>query len=145
VALDKVVAAAAISIPGSGARVSIDIPDDLPLVLADPGLLERVFFNLIDNALRHGGPDTPVVVRAIAAASSAKIEVTDAGPGIDAEHREAVFEPFRSGGDRSAPGGLGLGLSIARGFVEAMGGALIADNATSGGTTMRIRLPLAGQ
>jgi len=131
VALDEVVGAAVLAVPGAPGRVEVDVPDDLPLVLVDAGLLERVLANLLDNALRHGGEDGAVQVTAAAGAESAKLAVVDHGPGVPADERELLFTPFRSADDSS---GLGLGLSVARGFAEAMGG---------GGLTMRLRLPLA--
>jgi two-component system sensor histidine kinase KdpD len=141
VSLDEMVAAALLALPGASERVSVDVPEELPLVNADPGLLERVFVNVIDNALRHGG-DGPVEVDAIAVADNAKLEIVDHGPGIDADQRERIFAPFQRLDDGGKPG-VGLGLSVARGFVEAMGGAMVADQTSGGGLTMRIRLPLA--
>ena len=141
-ALDEVVARAVLATPGAGPRVQVEVPGDLPLVLADPGLLERVFFNLIDNAMKHGG-DGQITVSAFAGDTSTKIEVSDSGPGVTEEQRGRLFEPFEGGSDRSSSGGLGLGLSIAKGFIEAMDGAMVADTAPTGGLTIRIRLPLA--
>lgn len=136
VALDQAIAAAVLAVPGS-ADVALDVPEDLPLVSADPGLLERVLVNLVDNAVRHGGGR--VEIAAAAGAESAKVTVTDHGPGVAPDRREALFRPF----EHRSGGGIGLGLSVARGFAEAMGGALVADGAESGGLTMRLRLPLA--
>jgi two-component system sensor histidine kinase KdpD len=139
VALDEVVGAAVLAVGAGGVRVSV--PEDLPLVQADPGLLERVFVNLIDNAVRHGGGS--VEVSAAAGEFSARVKVQDDGPGVGESEREGLFEPFVRVGDRVAGSGVGLGLSVARGFTEAMGGALIADSAPGGGLLMRLRLPLA--
>jgi two-component system sensor histidine kinase KdpD len=122
--------------------VEVNVPDDLPLLRVDPGLLERVFVNLIDNALRYGGPD-PVKITARAGAESAKVEILDHGSGVPVGERERLFEPFQRLDDRSAVSGVGLGLSVARGFVEAMSGALAADRGPDGGLLMRLRLPLA--
>jgi two-component system, OmpR family, sensor histidine kinase KdpD len=142
VALDEVVGAALLSITDAGDRVSVDVPDDLPLVQVDPGLLERVFVNLIDNAVRYGGD---AEVSAVAGEFSAKVRISDHGPGVPEDERERLFEPFERLGDRGGPvNGMGLGLSVARGFTEAMGGTLIADRAENGGLLMRLRLPLAG-
>jgi len=142
IALEGVLSAATLGLPGSS-EVELDVPEDLPLVHADPGLLERVFANVLENAVRHGGADEPVQVRAHAGSTSAKIEVVDHGPGVSAEERETIFRPFSAVGDHG-PQGLGLGLSVARGFVEAMGGAMVADSTPGGGMTMRIRLQLDG-
>jgi K+-sensing histidine kinase KdpD len=143
VALDEVVGAAVLAVPGAARRVEVEVPDDLPLVLADAGLLERVLANLLDNALRHGGGDGAVQITASAGAESAKLAVIDHGPGVPPEQREQLFTPFRGADDRDPRSGLGLGLSVARGFAEAMGGGLAADHSAGGGLTMRLRLPLA--
>jgi two-component system sensor histidine kinase KdpD len=134
VALDEVVGRAVLAV-GDG-RVSVDVPEDLPLVRADAGLLERVLVNLLDNALRHGG-DGPIEVVATAGGLSAKLEVIDHGPGVAEPDREGLFTPFQGAG-------VGLGLAVAKGFAEAMDGALVADTSTGGGLTMRLRIPIAG-
>jgi two-component system sensor histidine kinase KdpD len=141
VALDQVIAAALLSVPGARDIVSVDVPEDLPLVQADAGLLERVLANLLENAIRHGG-GAPVEVVARAGELSARIKVVDHGAGVPKAERERLFQPFQraSGG---TPQGAGLGLTVARGFTEAMDGVLIADGSDGGGLTMRIRLPLA--
>jgi two-component system sensor histidine kinase KdpD len=143
VALDEVVAAAVLAVPGAAGHVEIDVGDDLPLVQADPGLLERILANLIDNALRHGGDRGPVQITAAAGADSAKLAVIDHGPGVPADQRQRIFTPFQRLDDRSAGVGIGLGLSVARRFAEAMNGALAADESPGGGLTMRLRLPVA--
>jgi len=141
VALDEVIAAALLSVPGASEAVTIDVPEDLPLVRADPGLLERVVANLLENAVRHGGGG-PVQVTATAGEESARIKVVDHGPGVPEAERERLFQPFQRAAGRSTVGA-GLGLTVARGFTEAMDGALIADGSDGGGLTMRLRLPLA--
>lgn len=142
VALDEVVSAAILAVPDAAARVRVEVPDDLPLIRADRGLLERVLVNLLDNALRHGASEQPVEVRAFAGGESAKLEIADHGRGVSREQRERLFEPFGRLDDRSADG-VGLGLAVARGFLEAMDGALVADATPGGGLTMRLRIPLA--
>lgn len=99
--------------------------------------------NLLDNALRHGGSDQPVDITAVAGGESAKMEIADHGPGVSRELQERLFEPFQRLDD-STTTGVGLGLTVARGFIEAMGGAMVADRTPGGGLTMRLRLPLAG-
>jgi two-component system sensor histidine kinase KdpD len=143
VALDETVAAAVLAVPAAAGRVQVDVDEALPLVLADPGLLERILSNLIDNALRHGGECAPVQITATAGARSAKLAVIDHGAGVPADRRPQLFAPFQHLDDRNPGGGLGLGLSVARRFAEAMGGALAADESPGGGLTMRLRLPLA--
>jgi two-component system sensor histidine kinase KdpD len=141
VALDEIIGAALLAIPGASDHIRIDVPDDLPLVDADPGLLERVFVNLLDNALRHAG-EGPIEITATTGADSAKLAIVDHGPGVNPAEHERIFAPFQRVGDRTTDGA-GLGLSVARGFTEAMGGALTAEQSYGGGLTMRLRLPLA--
>ena len=142
VALDEVVGAALVAVPEAAGAVEVRVPEDLPLVRADPGLLERVLVNLLDNAVRHGSSDRPIELVAFAGEESAKIAIVDHGPGVSAEHEQRLFEPFERLGDRTSSG-VGLGLSVARGFIEAMGGWMAADRTEGGGLTMRLRLPLA--
>lgn len=123
-------------------RVVVDVPEHLPLVLADVGLAERVLANLIDNALRHSGKGTNVLVSAAERGSHVVLSVVDTGPGVPAARRDALFAPFQRLGDRT-PGGLGLGLSVAHGFTTAMGGTLEAAETAGGGLTMHVRLPKA--
>lgn len=141
VALDEMVGAAVLALPAGVERITVRVAEDLPLVLADAGLLERVLVNLLDNALRHAGA-APVEVVAYAGGESARLEVVDHGPGVSPEQREQLFEPFQRLDDRGTKG-VGLGLTVARGFTEAMGGAMVADQTPGGGLTMRVRLPLA--
>jgi two-component system, OmpR family, sensor histidine kinase KdpD len=142
VALDEVVSAAILAVADAADQVRVEVPDDLPLIRVDRGLLERVLVNLLDNALRHGASDEPVEVRAFAGGESAKLEIADHGRGVSREQRERLFEPFGRLDDRSTAG-VGLGLTVARGFLEAMDGALVADATPGGGLTMRLRIPLA--
>jgi two-component system sensor histidine kinase KdpD len=110
-------------------------------VLADGGLLERVLANLIDNALRHSPRGTPVRVTAERTGDRVSIAVIDSGPGIPAGAEEQLFEPFQRLGDRDNTTGVGLGLSVVRGFVEAMGGTVHAEPTPGGGLTMLVDLP----
>ena len=142
VALDEVVSAAILAVPDAAGQVRVEVPDDLPLIRADRGLLERVLVNLLDNALRHGASEQPVEIRAFAGGESATLEIADHGRGVSREQRERLFEPFGRLDDRSTAG-VGLGLTVARGFLEAMGGALVADATPGGGLTIRLRIRLA--
>jgi two-component system sensor histidine kinase KdpD len=123
-------------------RVTLHSPDDLPPVLADPGLLERVVVNLVDNAARHA-PAGPVDVRTGAVAGRVELRVVDRGPGVPPADRERVFAPFQRLGDAPAGQGLGLGLAVARGLAEAMGGTLTAEDTPGGGLTMVLTLAVA--
>lgn len=101
------------------------------VVAADSGLLERVLANLIDNALRYA-PDGPVRVTAGRVGERVLIAVTDTGPGIPPGGQDRVFGAFQRLGDQDTTSGVGLGLSVARGFVEAMGGTVTANDTRAG-------------
>ncbi len=122
-------------------RVRVELDEQVPEVLADARLLERVLANLIDNALRHGR-GAPVVLRAADRGDVVELRVVDSGPGVPADRADLLFAPFQRLGDRT-PGGLGLGLAVARGFIEAMGGTLTAEDTPGGGLTTVITLPAA--
>jgi len=123
-------------------RVSVSAPDDLPPVLADPGLLERVVANLVDNAARHA-PAGPLAVTAGCLPDRVELRVVDRGPGVPAADRERVFAPFQRLGDAPSGHGVGLGLAVARGLTEAMGGTLDAEDTPGGGLTMVLSLRVA--
>lgn len=120
-------------------RISVSAPDDLPSVLADPGLLERVVANLADNAARHA-PEGPIAVTAGAVQGRVELRVVDRGPGVARGERERLFAPFQRLGDAPAGQGVGLGLAVARGLTEAMGGSLDAEDTPGGGLTMVLSL-----
>lgn len=124
------------------ANLELDIPDDLPLVQADPGLLDRVLANLVDNAIRQPAGGQPVLIRAGEVSGRIEISVVDHGPGLAPERFEEVFAPFQHFGDRVTTG-VGLGLAIARGFTQAMGGILTPSVTPGGGLTMTVRLEVA--
>ncbi len=112
-------------------------------VLADPVLLQRAIVNVIANAIRHSPDGTPVRIATSAFAGRIEIRIVDRGPGIPAELRDEVFLPFQRLGDTDNSSGLGLGLALSRGFVEAMHGALNAEDTPGGGLTMVIALPMS--
>jgi two-component system sensor histidine kinase KdpD len=118
-------------------RVKVEVGD--AVVMADNGLLERVLANLIDNALRYA-PDSPVRVTAGQVGDRVLIAVIDEGPGIPRGTEEALFAPFQRLGDHDNSIGVGLGLSVARGFIEAMGGTISASDTPGGGLTAEIDL-----
>jgi two-component system sensor histidine kinase KdpD len=112
-------------------------------VRADPVLLQRVVVNLVSNALRFAPADTPPIVATSEHGDAVQIRVIDTGPGIPAERREDVFVPFQRLGDTDNTAGMGLGLALSKGFVEAMGGTLEAEDTPGGGLTMVVELPAA--
>ncbi|MBG0564016.1 DUF4118 domain-containing protein [Actinoplanes aureus] len=121
--------------------VAVHIPDDLPLVHADPGLLERILVNLITNALRYSPAGKAPVVTASVLGASIELRIIDHGPGIAEDRWNDVFLPFQRLGDRDNHTGVGLGLALARGLTEAMGGTLVPDHTPGGGLTMILTLP----
>ena len=123
-------------------RVQLDIPEDLPMIRADAGLLERVLANLVANADRHLPAGEKVRIAAHRDAAHVAVKVIDNGPGVAAERMGEIFAPFQHFGDRSTTG-LGLGLAIARGFTEAMGGTLSPSRTPGGGLTMIVTLEVA--
>ncbi len=124
------------------ARVELDSPVDLPPVLADPGLLERVVANLLSNAVQHASSG-PVTVTAGVVGDRVELRVVDRGHGVPFADRERVFAPFQRLGDAPAGQGVGLGLAVARGLTEAMGGTVTADDTPGGGLTMVVSLRTA--
>ncbi|HZZ46308.1 MAG TPA: DUF4118 domain-containing protein [Pseudonocardia sp.] len=141
VGYDEVVLLALAGVEGAR-RVELDIDESLPDVYADAGLLERVVANVVDNALRHG-QGAPVAVRASEHADRVELRVADAGPGVPRDAVNDLFVPFQRLGDRDVTAGVGLGLSVARGFTSAMGGTLSAEDTPGGGLTVVISLPAA--
>jgi len=124
-------------------RLELAVPDGFPLVLADPGLLERVLANLFSNALRFSPVSQPPELHAALDGGTVRLEVVDHGPGVPDEQKERIFEPFERAGDRYP--GVGLGLAVARGFAEAMGGRITALDTPGGGLTVRVTLPVASE
>jgi len=142
VALDEVVARALIDhhLP----EVTNLVTDDLPLVRTDAGLLERVVANLVDNAFRHAEGAGAVELAAEAGTSSVVLHVVDHGPGVEERDWPRMFVAFQRLDAHRSDGGVGLGLAIARGFTEAVGGTLEPATTPGGGLTMSVTLPTAG-
>jgi two-component system sensor histidine kinase KdpD len=126
------------------ASVQLLMPDGLPLVLTDPGLLERVLANLFANALAYSPQDKPPVMRAHHVGDTVVLEVTDHGRGVPDEWKQRIFEPFQRVRPNSGTG-VGLGLAVAKGLAEAMGASLEAADTPGGGLTMRVTLRVAGK
>ncbi|MFH0522167.1 DUF4118 domain-containing protein [Streptomyces sp. M41] len=123
--------------------VDLDIPETLPMVAVDRGLMERSVANIVENAVKYSPTNTPVLVSASAIANRVEVRVVDRGPGVPDEAKDRIFEPFQRYGDAPRGAGVGLGLAVARGFAEAIGGTLQAEDTPGGGLTMVLSLPRA--
>jgi two-component system sensor histidine kinase KdpD len=144
VSCEEVVHRALVGLP-QHERVHVDqdvAAEPLPAVLADPGLLERVLANLLANALRHA-PGCDVRVSVAEQSGRVSIRVADTGPGLPRGSADRLFEPFQRLGDRNTATGVGLGLAVVKGFTEAMGATVTAEDTPGGGLTMVVELPSA--
>ncbi|WP_392895459.1 ATP-binding protein [Streptomyces sp. LN699] len=140
--LDEVVPMALGGVPEDS--VDLDIPETLPMIAVDRGLLERAVANIVENAVKYSPHGRPVHVSASALGNRVELRVVDRGPGVPDEAKDRIFEPFQRHGDAPRGAGVGLGLAVARGFTEAIGGTLTAEDTPGGGLTMVITLPMAG-
>lgn len=131
-----------VAVEPHGSRVALDVPEDLPLVRTDPGLLERVVANVVANAARFAPADDPVRVRASASGGIVEVRVVDRGPGVPDDAKERMFESFQRLGDAGGHG-VGLGLAVARGFARAVGATLVPEDTPGGGLTMVLTVPVA--
>lgn len=141
--LDDVLPPALGELGPPGRDVVLHLSDDLPPVLADGGLLTRAMVNVIGNAVRHSPPGIPPVVTSSATGGRVEVRIIDRGPGVTEQDRERIFVPFRRLGDVPNGTGLGLGLALSRGLVEAMHGTLEAEDTPGGGLTMVLSLVAA--
>lgn len=137
--VDELVSQALAGLGAEAGRVRLDIGSETPPVEVDAAQVERVLANLLENALRYSPPGSQVLLRSEPGATELRIHVVDSGAGLPDEQREALFQPFRRG---AAGHGSGLGLAIARGFAEANGGRLWAQDDPGGGHLV-LTLPLA--
>jgi two-component system sensor histidine kinase KdpD len=126
--------------PLGGRPVSTSIDPSLPLLSVDPVLFEQVLVNLIDNAIKHTPPGTPIDIAVAASNGGISIEVADRGPGIPEGSEDLIFQKFHRGAG-AGPRGVGLGLAICRGIVEAHGGTIRAARRTGGGAVFTVTLP----
>ena len=143
VSIEEVLLAAEDALRAAAGRVQLTVDAQTPPLLADAAQLERVFANLIENALRYSDGQ-PVRVSARRIGSRVVVRVTDRGPGIPDSEQERVFEAFYRGADRSRAStpGSGLGLAIAKGFVEANGGTIAVESLPGQGTSLVVSFPL---
>ncbi|MFF2525019.1 DUF4118 domain-containing protein [Streptomyces liangshanensis] len=139
--LDEVVPMALGGVPDGS--VVLDVPESLPMVAVDPGLLERTVANIVENAVKYSPEGQHVVVAASTLGSRVEVRVVDSGPGVPDDAKDRIFEPFQRHGDAPRGAGVGLGLAVARGFAEAMGGTLAAEDTPGGGMTMVLTLRAA--
>ncbi|GAA3248560.1 sensor histidine kinase KdpD [Nonomuraea helvata] len=145
VALEEVVPRAIDDLGSLRDRVEGDVSIDLPEIVADPALLERVLVNLMTNAVRHSPAGQRVLITASWHDDQVEIRVIDRGPGIPREYYDRVFQPFQRLGDRDNGTGVGLGLALSRGLTEAMGGTLVPEETPGGGLTMTVQMPISSQ
>ncbi len=145
VAVDEVVLRALLGL--RGCAIVESVPDDLPLVDTDAGLLERVLANVIGNDCRYSPAGRPVRVDACRSMTgnqaTISVRVVDHGPGVPAADRQAMFAPFQRLGDVPAGSGVGLGLAVARGLADSVGVTIDADDTPGGGLTMTLTIPVA--
>ncbi len=141
--LEEVIAEAVEHVSGDPELVRIALDEGLPLLEGDSGQLERAFANLIENAVRYSS-GKPVSIRARAVAGRVRVRIVDQGPGIRSSERERIFMPFyRSPGQPSSHQGAGLGLAIAKGFIEVNGGRISVESLPGQGTSFVIEFPLS--
>lgn len=145
----EVIPAALHGVPAG--RVRVDLPANMPEIDADAGMLERAIANIVENAVKYAPASDIVIVGAAGGLSTttlsgrpaSELRIIDHGQGIPAANVLQMFQPFQRLDDVPATTGVGLGLAVAKGFTEAMGGTLTAEETPGGGLTMLIRLPLS--
>jgi len=140
--LDEVLPRALDSLGARGRIAQLDLPDGLPMVAADPGLLERALANIIGNALSFSPEGEPACVVAGRIPAGIDVRVVDRGPGVRSDERQRMFVPFQRLGDSSREG-VGLGLAVAKGFITAMGGSIELEDTPGGGLTVVVSLEVA--
>lgn len=125
-----------------GRNVRVEVPDDLPLVPMDFGLVVQVLVNLIDNALKYSPRNTPIEIRAVGQTNQIQVQVMDRGVGIPSQDLPRVFDKFYRVERPDMVSGTGMGLAICKGIVQAHGGTITAENRIGGGTLITFTLPL---
>ncbi len=124
--------------------VEVRLPPDLPLALLDGLLIEQVFVNLLENAVKYTPAGTPIEISASVRDGAIVVDVADRGPGFPPGEEGRIFEKFYRLPGAAATGGVGLGLTICRGIVTAHGGRIWAENRAGGGAVFHFTLPLVG-
>jgi two-component system sensor histidine kinase KdpD len=141
--LDEIVSRSLDDLGPAARAVVVEMPRELPEVRVDPAILERVIANVTANALRYSPAGSPPLLTASALGDRAELRIVDRGPGIPEADRDRIFVPFQRLGDTDNTSGVGLGLALARGLTEAMGGTLEPEDTPGGGLTMTLSLPAA--
>ncbi|MEV1198612.1 sensor histidine kinase KdpD [Microbispora rosea] len=145
VALEEIVPRSIDDLGPLSDQVEGDIALELPEIVADPALVERILVNLMTNAVRYSPDGGKVLITASWHGDNVEIRVVDRGPGIPFEAYDRVFMPFQRLGDRDNHTGIGLGLALSRGLAEAMGGSLTPEETPGGGLTMVLTLPISSR
>ena len=143
VPLEEVVGVALIRLDArlSAHPVTTSFPADLPLVSVDDILMEQVFINLLENAAKYTPPGSPIEVSATNRDGEVIVSVADRGPGIPSGDELRIFEKFYRAPQGDTVGGVGLGLAICRGIVQAHGGRIWAEHRAGGGTLLKFTIP----
>jgi signal transduction histidine kinase len=141
--LDEIIAGALAGIGPQSRAVTVRIPPELPRIMADPSLLERVVANVTANALRYSPSGSPPLLTASAGGGQVILRVVDYGPGVPEADRNRIFAAFERLGDNDSAIGVGLGLTVSRCLAEAMHGTLKPEETPGGGLTMAIAVPVA--
>jgi two-component system sensor histidine kinase KdpD len=123
-------------------RIQLTAARDLPVLLLDPVEISEVIYNLVENAAKYSPPDTPIEIDAQRDGAVARVAISDHGAGIPQSALAHLFEPFYRVLDNPTPKGLGLGLAVVKGLVEAHGGRVWADNRADGGARFTFTLPI---
>jgi two-component system sensor histidine kinase KdpD len=140
VQIDAVIANAIDLVDTRGRSVARDVPSDLPALVTDRVLVQRVIVNIVSNACRFGPVDKPVNIKVRVVGDFVEVLVVDRGPGMPVALREAVVAPFhRLSGDQLTAG---LNLTVASGFTQLMGGRILFEDTPGGGLTVAVELPL---
>jgi two-component system, OmpR family, sensor histidine kinase KdpD len=139
--LQEIIARSFNGIGPQAEAVMVDVPRDLPQVMVDPPIMERVIANVTANALRYSPGGSPPLLAASARGDRVELRVVDRGPGVAQADRDRMFAPFERLGDAGTTTGVGLGLAVSRGLTEAMAGTLEPEQTPGGGLTMAISVP----
>jgi two-component system sensor histidine kinase KdpD len=141
--LEEVVGSSLRAVGGilSNHRVKVDLEDSLPLLEMDAVLMERVFCNLLENAVKYTPAGSEITIGTVSAEQQVVVSVEDNGPGLPKGREEEIFNKFERGQKENATPGVGLGLAICRAIIDAHGGAIHAENRTTGGSRFVFTLP----